>query len=147
MSLFSDLEQDKIAAAIANAEKATSGEIRIAIDKHCAIDPFERATEYFAELDMDKTSQRNGVLIYLAHVDHKFAIIGDLGINRLVPEDFWETTKIAMIAHFAKGDLAEGIIAGVALAGEKLASYFPPQKGDINELPNDIVYMDNQEKK
>lgn len=147
MSLFSDLEQDKIAAAIANAEKATSGEIRIAIDKHCAIDPYERATEYFAELDMDKTSQRNGVLIYLAYVDHKFAIIGDLGINRLVPKDFWETTKVAMIAHFAKGDLAEGIIAGVALAGEKLASYFPPQKGDINELPNDIVYMDNQEKK
>ena len=147
MSLFSDLEQDKIAAAIANAEKATSGEIRIAIDKHCAIDPYERATEYFAELDMDKTSQRNGVLIYLAYVDHKFAIIGDLGINRLVPKYFWETTKVAMIAHFAKGDLAEGIIAGVALAGEKLASYFPPQKGDINELPNDIVYMDNQEKK
>ncbi|MCX3266890.1 MAG: TPM domain-containing protein [Pedobacter agri] len=147
MSLFSDLEQDKIAAAIANAEKATSGEIRIAIDKHCTVDPFERATEYFAQLDMDKTSQRNGVLIYLAHADHKFAIIGDLGINRLVPEDFWETTKIAMTAHFAKGDLAEGIIAGVALAGEKLALYFPPQMGDINELPNDIVYMDHQEKK
>ncbi|WP_316808338.1 TPM domain-containing protein [Pedobacter agri] len=147
MSLFSDLEQDKIAAAIANAEKATSGEIRIAIDKHCTIDPFERATEYFTQLDMDKTSQRNGVLIYLAHADHKFAIIGDLGINRLVPADFWETTKIAMTAHFAKGDLAEGIIAGVALAGEKLALYFPPQVGDINELPNDIVYMDHQEKK
>ncbi|WP_316851343.1 TPM domain-containing protein [Pedobacter agri] len=147
MSLFSDLEQDKIAAAISNAEKATSGEIRIAIDKHCTVDPFERATEYFAQLDMDKTSQRNGVLIYLAHADHKFAIIGDLGINRLVPKDFWETTKIAMTAHFAKGDLAEGIIAGVALAGEKLALYFPPQMGDINELPNDIVYMDHQEKK
>ncbi|WP_231427725.1 TPM domain-containing protein [Pedobacter sp. Leaf250] len=147
MSLFSDLEQDKIAKAIADAEKATSGEIRIAIDKNCAIDPFERATEYFAELNMDKTSQRNGVLIYLAHVDHKFAIIGDVGINRVVPENFWETTKIAMTAHFAKGDLADGIIAGVALAGEKLALYFPPNKGDINELPNDIVYMDNKQNK
>ncbi|WP_316796199.1 TPM domain-containing protein [Pedobacter agri] len=147
MSLFSDLEQDKIAKAIADAEKATSGEIRIAIDKNCAIDPFERATEYFAELNMDKTSQRNGVLIYLAHVDHKFAIIGDVGINRVVPENFWETTKIAMTAHFAKGDLADGIIAGVALAGEKLALYFPPNKGDINELPNDIVYMDDKQNK
>lgn len=147
MSLFSDLEQDKIAKAIADAENATSGEIRIAIDKHCAVDPFERATEYFAQLDMDKTAQRNGVLIYLAHADHKFAIIGDSGINRVVPENFWETTKIAMRAHFAKGDLADGIIAGVALAGEKLALFFPPQKGDINELPNDIVFMDNQENK
>ncbi|RDC54861.1 TPM domain-containing protein [Pedobacter chinensis] len=147
MSLFSDLEQDKIAKAIADAENTTSGEIRIAIDKHCAGDPFERATEYFAQLDMDKTAQRNGVLIYLAHADHKFAIIGDSGINRVVPENFWETTKIAMSAHFAKGDLADGIIAGIALAGEKLALFFPPQKGDINELPNSIVFMDNQENK
>ncbi|MCZ4225603.1 TPM domain-containing protein [Pedobacter rhodius] len=147
MSLFSDIEQDKIAQAIANAEQATSGEIRIAIDKHCEGDAFEKATEYFAKLDMDKTVQRNGVLIYLAHADHKFAIIGDSGINKVVPDNFWETTKIAMTAHFAKGNLADGIIAGVALAGEKLALYFPYQTGDINELPNDIIYMDNKENK
>ncbi|MCX2586522.1 TPM domain-containing protein [Pedobacter sp. MR22-3] len=147
MSLFSDIEQDKIAQAISDAEKATSGELRIAIDKHCEGNPYEKATAYFAKLNMDKTSLRNGVLIYLAHADHKFAIIGDSGINKVVPEDFWETTKIAMTAHFAKGNLADGIIAGVALAGEKLALFFPPQKGDINELPNDIVFMDKPENK
>lgn len=147
MSLFSDIEQDKIAKAIADAEKATSGEIRIAIDKHCEGEAYESAIGYFSELGMDKTAQRNGVLIYLAHADHKFAIIGDSGINQVVPENFWETTKVAMSAHFAKGNLAEGIIAGVALAGEKLALFFPYQSGDINELPNDIVYMDNKENK
>ncbi|WP_131539321.1 TPM domain-containing protein [Pedobacter nototheniae] len=142
MSLFSDIEQDKIAKAIADAEQATSGEIRIAIDKHCEGDAYEKAIDYFAKLDMDKTAQRNGVLIYLAHADHKFAIIGDTGINRVVPDNFWETTKVAMNAHFATGNLADGIVAGVALAGEKLALFFPYQVGDINELPNDIVYMD-----
>ena len=147
MSLFSDIEQDKIAQAISDAEKATSGELRIAIDKHCESDPYQKATDYFSKLNMDKTSLRNGVLIYLAHADHKFAIIGDSGINRVVPPDFWETTKIAMTAHFAKGNLADGIIAGVALAGEKLALFFPPQKGDINELPNEIVFMDKPENK
>ncbi len=147
MSLFSDIEQDKIAQAISDAEKATSGELRIAIDKHCEGDPYQKATDYFSKLNMDKTSLRNGVLIYLAHADHKFAIIGDSGINRVVPPDFWETTKIAMTAHFAKGNLADGIIAGVALAGEKLALFFPPQKGDINELPNEIVFMDKPENK
>lgn len=143
MPLFSDIEQEKIANAISDAEKATSGEIRIAIDKLCEGDPYEKAVEYFHKLDMDKTARKNGVLVYLAHADRKFAIIGDVGINQLVPDDFWETTKIAMKAHFAKGNLADGIIAGVALAGEKLALFFPPQKGDINELPNDIVFMDN----
>ncbi|MCZ4245432.1 TPM domain-containing protein [Pedobacter punctiformis] len=145
MSIFSDIEQDKIAKAIADAENATSGEIRIAIDKHCEGNAYEKAIEYFTKLNMDKTAQRNGVLIYLAHADHKFAIIGDSGINRVVPDNFWETTKVAMNAHFANGNLADGIVAGVALAGEKLALFFPYQAGDINELPNDIVYMDKLE--
>jgi uncharacterized membrane protein len=147
MSIFTKKEQELIANAIANAEKATSGEIRIAIDKHCHGSAFERATEYFAELGMDKTAQHNGVLIYLAHEDHKFAIIGDRGIDAVVPDDFWETTQVAMKAHFLSGNIAEGIIAGVSLAGEKLALFFPYQNGDVNELPNDIVYMNQQENK
>ncbi|WP_443937873.1 TPM domain-containing protein [Pedobacter sp. MW01-1-1] len=143
MSLFSENEQDRIAAAIEIAEKGTSGEIRIAIEKHCKNDPIESAVKYFNELGMDKTANRNGVLIYLAHADHKFAIIGDAGINSRVPTDFWETTKVAMTAHFATGNLADGIVAGVSLAGEKLALFFPPESGDINELPNDIIYLNN----
>jgi uncharacterized membrane protein len=142
MSIFTKKEQELIANAIADAEKATSGEIRIAIDKNCHGSAFERATQYFEELGMDKTAQHNGVLIYLAHEDHKFAIIGDRGIDNVVPPDFWETTQVAMKAHFLSGNLAEGIVAGVSLAGEKLALFFPYQGGDINELPNDIVYMD-----
>jgi uncharacterized membrane protein len=147
MSLFTSEEQEQIANTIADAEKATSGEIRIAVEKHCHGSAFERAIEYFAKLDMDKTAQRNGVLIYLASEDHKFAIIGDKGINNVVPEDFWETTQVAMKAHFSSGNLAEGIIAGVALAGEKLALFFPHQSGDVNELPNDILYVDQDETK
>lgn len=147
MSIFTKQEQELISSAIANAEKATSGEIRIAIDKHCQGSAFERATQYFADLGMDKTAQRNGVLIYLAHEDHKFAIIGDRGIDSVVPSDFWETTQVAMKAHFLSGNIAEGIVAGVALAGEKLALYFPYQNGDVNELPNDIVYMTQEENK
>ncbi len=147
MSLFTEEEQNLIAKAIAEAEKATSGEIRIAVDKHCPGSAFERATKYFAELGMDKTALHNGVLIYLAIKDKKFAIIGDSGINKVVPEDFWEITQIAMKAHFTSGNLAEGIIAGVLLAGEKLALFFPYENGDVNELPNDIVFMDKNEPK
>jgi uncharacterized membrane protein len=142
MSLLTEQEQDLISNAIAEAEKLTSGEIRIAVEKNCKGDAFERATAYFAKLGMDKTAHRNGVLIYLAYTDHKFAIIGDKGIHRLVPEDFWETTKTAMQAHFAGGNIANGLIAGIRLAGERLIAHFPYQTGDINELPNDIIFMD-----
>lgn len=145
MSVFTSEDQELIATAIAEAEKATSGEIRIAIDKHCHGSAFEKATQYFTDLGMDKTAQRNGVLIYLSYSDQKFAIIGDRGIDKVVPDDFWETTQVAMKAHFLSGKVAEGIVAGVALAGEKLALFFPYQTGDINELPNDIIYMDENE--
>ena len=146
MALFTEQEQEQITAAIAEAEKLTSGEIRIAIDKHCPGDAYDKATSYFFKLNMDKTRQRNGVLIYLAHVDHKFAIIGDRGIDRAVPRDFWETAQIAMKAHFASGNFALGLIAGIHLAGEKLAMFFPFEGGDINELPNDIVFLDQENK-
>lgn len=144
MSIFTTQEQELIAHAITEAEKATSGEIRVAVEKHCKRDALERATAYFHELGMNQTSLHNGVLIYLATDDKKFAIIGDSGINNVVPDDFWETTKIAMKAHFMAGNLCDGIIAGIALAGEKLSTFFPHKNDDVNELPNDIVFIDQQ---
>jgi len=144
MSFLTEQEQDLVTSAIADAEKMTSGEIRIAVEKHCNGEAFDRATAYFTKLGMDKTSLHNGVLIYLAYDDHKFAIIGDRGINRVVPPDFWETTQVAMKAHFAGGNIVNGLIAGIRLAGEKLAIHFPHRNGDINELPNDIIFMDKK---
>jgi uncharacterized membrane protein len=141
MTLFNEQEQELISTTIAEAEKLTSGEIRIAIDKHCHGEALDVAANYFHKLGMDKTNEHNGVLIYLAYEDHKFAIIGDKGINKVVPPDFWETTKVAMKAHFAGGNIAEGLIAGISLVAEKLAIFFPSKHDDINELPNDIIYM------
>lgn len=142
MGIFTEQDQELIASTISEAEKATSGEIRIAVEQHCPGDALERATAYFSKLGMDKTAKHNGVLIYLAYEDHKFAIIGDSGINKVVPSDFWETTQVAMKAHFSGGNIVQGIIAGIVLAGEKLATFFPFEGGDINELPNDIIFMD-----
>lgn len=138
--LFNEKEEELIRRAIEEAEAKTSGEIRICAEKHCPEDTLDRAANYFADLGMDKTALRNGVLIYIATEDHKFAIIGDAGINRLVPADFWDTTKEEMRKHFRNGDLAGGIVAGISRAGEKLKVFFPLLDGDKNELPDDISY-------
>jgi uncharacterized membrane protein len=90
---------------------------------------------------MHKTKLRNGVLIYLATVDRKFAIIGDAGINSVVPGDFWDDTKEKMLEQFKYGNLVEGIIIGVNMAGLQLQKYFPYADGDSNELSNDIAEM------
>jgi uncharacterized membrane protein len=141
MALFTDTEQELIRQAIEAAEKNTSGEIRISAEKHCKGDPLDRAANYFQKIGMDKTALRNGVLIYIATEDHKFAIIGDAGINQVVPEGFWDTTKEAMLSFFKSGALVQGLTTGITMAGEKLKQFFPYTDGDKNELSDDISYM------
>jgi uncharacterized membrane protein len=141
---FTDEEHQRIKQAIERAEKNTSGEIRVCLEKTCSEDPLNRAAGYFKKLEMDKTAQRNGVLIYVATTDHKFAIIGDAGINKLVPEDFWDKTKDAMLTCFKEGDVFQGLVTGIERAGKQLQRYFPFQTGDKNELSDDIAYMDGE---
>ena len=144
MAIFSEQEHRLIREAVESAERFTSGEIRICVEKSCNEPILDRAANYFNKLGMDKTAKRNGVLIYIATQDHQFAIIGDAGINRVVPHDFWDSTKEAMLGYFKSGDLSGGIIAGVKLAGDQLQTFFPYLDSDINELPNDISYMDGK---
>src|SRR5471030_2351063 len=144
MAIFSEEEQQRIRTAIEDAEKHTSGQLRVCIEKTCSEPVLDRAAKYFHQLDMHKTKLRNGVLIYVATVDRKFAIIGDAGINKVVPENFWDDTKEDMLAHFKLGDLVEGIVTGLAIAGDHLQKYFPHQADDSNELPDDIAFMDGE---
>ncbi len=144
MAIFTNEEQQRIKSAVVDAEKHTSGEIRVCIEKKCSEEALDRAANYFRKLDMHKTDLRNGVLIYMATVDRKFAIIGDVGINKVVPAGFWDDAKDAMLADLKLGKLVEGIITGVAMAGEHLQKYFPHQLDDKNELPDDIAFMDGE---
>ena len=142
MPLFNDEEQQRIRETVERAEKHTSGEIRVCVEKTCSEDVLDRAAKYFTQLDMHKTKLRNGVLIYLATDDHKFAIIGDGGINKVVPDNFWDDAKLQMLEQFKQGNLVEGIATGVKLAGEQLKKYFPYDTNDSNELSDDVSFMD-----
>ena len=106
-------EEQEIVQAIQIAEKDTSGEIRVHIEKTTSIDAFDRALEVFHLLKMDETALKNGVLIYLAVDDHSFVICGDEGINNVVENDFWDCTKDAMLAHFKTGNFKQGLIDGI----------------------------------
>jgi len=131
-------EEKEIVDAICKAEKNTSGEIRVHIEAHTRLDHYKRAQEVFHLLKMDNTKDGNGVLIYVAVNDRKFVICGDKGIDKIVPDDFWQTTRDAIQERFKKGAFKEGIVEGILTAGEALESYFPWQSDDSNELPNEI---------
>jgi len=137
-AFLSKIEEQQIVDAICMAEKNTSGEIRVHIEKTTSIAPINRAVEVFYELEMNKTKDANGVIIYVAVKDKKFAIYGDIGINNVVPSDFWESTKNIMINHFKNGNFKDGLVEGITKAGEKLKHFFPFQEDDTNELPNEI---------
>jgi uncharacterized membrane protein len=131
-------DEQAIVEAIRMAEKVTSGEIRVHIEKTTSKVPFDRALEVFHELKMDETHLKNGVLIYLAVADKKFVICGDQGINEVVTLDFWDSTKDIMATQFKTGNFKQGLIDGIAKSGEQLRQHFPYKEGDTNELSNEI---------
>ena len=135
---LSQKEENAIVEAIRVAEKETSGEIRIHIEKTTSIDVYERAMEVFHMLKMDNTKLQNGVLIYVAVEDKTFVIYGDKGINNVVDNNFWDTTKDVIQSHFKQGQFKEGLVEGVLRAGKELQANFPWDASDINELPNEI---------
>ena len=131
-------EEQEIVKAIGKAEKNTSGEIRVHIEKEISVAAIDRAMEVFRNLNMENTQERNGVIIYVAVKSKQFAIYGDKGINEKVGDDFWNSTKDAMANHFKEGNFKQGLIDGVLNAGEQLKTHFPYEDNDINELSNEI---------
>ena len=131
-------EEKDIVEAIIQAEKNTSGEIRIHIEENSQKPPLERAQEVFHHLGMDKTGLRNGVLFYICMQSRTFAVIGDKGINDLVEPDFWDCTKDAVLSSFKEGQYKNGLVSGILRAGERLKQHFPFEKDDTDELSNEI---------
>lgn len=138
-NFLSEAEEREIVDAIRNAERETSGEIRVHIERKVPSgEPFDRAKEVFHLLKMDATDLKNGVLIYLAVDDHKFVVCGDKGIDDVVADDFWDCTKDAMAAEFKKGNFKQGLIDGIRRAGTQLQKHFPRAHDDRDELDNEI---------
>ena len=137
-NLLNASDEEIIIAAIKEAEHNTSGEIRVHIEKSTDKPPMDRALEVFYLLEMDKTEQRNGVLIYIASESKKFAILGDEGINNLIPEDFWNAEKELMLSHFKKSEFAKGLELAIFEVGKKIKNFFPYQSNDTNELSDEI---------
>ncbi|MBI3874933.1 MAG: TPM domain-containing protein [Verrucomicrobia bacterium] len=135
---LNQLNHDDIVAAIKSAESKTSGEIRVFISHKQRADALAAAQRRFAKLGMTKTRERNAVLIYVAPLARKFAIIGDVAVHAKCGEPFWKEVAAAMETRFRKGEFTQGIIEGVTRAGELLAQHFPGKPDDRNELPDSV---------
>ncbi len=137
---FSLQQKGEIMDAIAEAEKNTSGEIRVHLENYCFGNTLKRATKVFKKLGMAKTAQHNGVLFYLAVKSKKLAIVGDSAIHEHVKQQFWDELRSGMLDMFAEDHFKEGLVSGILSAGQKLKEHFPYQSDDVNELPDEISF-------
>ena len=139
---FTAEEKQLITEAIQRAEKLTSGEVRVFVEGKCSyVDAIDRAAELFFNLQMQKTDDRNAVLIYIAMTDHQLAVFGDEGIHKKVGNEYWNIEVKKMITNFNRENYAKGISEVVEDIGEALTKHFPYNNNtDKNELPDDIVF-------
>ena len=141
---FLDAEaQRKVVASIASAESRTSGEIRVFMEPKCTyMDAMDRARELFAQLEMQKTEQRNAVIVYVAYEDRQFALFGDRAIyERAGGPEFWQKAAATLSKHMRNGEYTEGLCNCIEELGNALAANFPPGTGvNKNELPDEIVF-------
>jgi uncharacterized membrane protein len=137
---FSASQVKQIESAITSAEENTSGEIRVHIENRCKAEAVEYATRVFHKLGMHKTDLRNGVMLYVAVRDKKFAVIGDEGIHKNVPEGFWDSVRDKMLDYFKQEKYTEGICRGIEMTGNELKKYFPHFNSDKNELSNEVTF-------
>ena len=141
MPFLSSDDELVIVQTIQEAEKKTSGEVRVHIEKKCPRkDPLKRAISLFQKLHMHKTDLRNGVIVYVATEDHLLAIWGDEGIHAKVGQEFWESTLITLQEDFKTNQIKNGLTKALLDIGEKLQQHFPYQKDDKNELDDSISY-------
>ena len=134
-------EEQEVIDAILQAERDTSGEIRVHLERGTHGDHMARAKEVFHILKMDNTKDSNGVLFYVAVADRKFVVYGDKGINDVVLPGFWDKTRDIVEEAFRKGAFKQGLVDGILNAGKELKKHFPWRRDDENELRDDISHF------
>ena len=139
---FNRVEEKRIMAAIRTAETASSGEIRVYVESICADSVEKRTVEVFKKLEMYKTQERNGVLIYIAMESRKFAIFGDEGIHKKMGFSFWTNEAATLKSFLTEEQIVEGVCKVAVDIGEVLKVHFPRSTNDKNELPDRPVYGD-----
>jgi uncharacterized membrane protein len=139
--LMKTIDADRVKKAIEEAERETSGEIRVSVAPFFWGSVRRVAEKAFERLNMHKTKDRNGVLFFVVPSRKRFVILGDEGIHAKVGQDFWDSLAALVSEHFRKGEFTEGLVRGIEEAGLKLAAHFPYNAAtDVNELPDDVDF-------
>ncbi len=137
---LSKTDEQRVMAAIREAETNTSGEIRVHLQPRCKGTTMDSAKQRFGRLGMTRTDARNGVLFFVAYKDRQLAVLGDVGIDEATPADFWNSIVATVTDHFREERIVDGLCEGILMAGKALQAFFPYRSNDVNELKDEISY-------
>ena len=133
-TFLNQLQQQDIIQAIVEAEKKTSGEIRVMISPKSIPSIVSFAERQFVKSKMDRTKERNAVLIVIAPRSQNFAVVGDQGIHDKIGNSCWEKITDLLSHYFKDEAFHQGLLAAINKVGEQLAQHFPRKPSDQNEL-------------
>ena len=133
-------EIDRIEAKIAAVERLTSAELRVVLTRSTWLGIKTKARTVFRKYQLDKTAERNAVLLLIDFRNQEILVYGDEGVDSLVGQDFWNDVRDAMVEEFRGGKLADGISIGIRIVGEKLSLLYPPKSSDVDEISNALIF-------
>lgn len=136
---INQLDEARIVDAIAQAERKSSGEVRVYVSRRRRTDPLAIAQKRFLDLGMTRTRHRNAVLIYIAPRTRQFAIVGDAGVHEKCGDAFWREVSASMTDLLKEGRFTDALVGAIQKVGDLLARHFPRDSDDQNELPDRIV--------
>ncbi len=139
-ALLSRAEIDRIEAKIASAERLTSAEIRVVLTRSSWLGIKAKARQLFRKHGLDKTAERNAVLVLVDTRSREVLVYGDEGVDSRVDQEFWNDVRDGMVDEFRQGRLAVGLSTGIRMIGEKLSRLFPPKPDDVDEIPNALIF-------
>ncbi|MCM2254203.1 MAG: TPM domain-containing protein [Vicinamibacteria bacterium] len=139
--LLRAIDSERLEEAIRQAERRTSGEIRVSVSRFFWGDVRRVAERAFARLGMTATRDRNGVLFFIVPSRRRFVVLGDEGIHAKVGQEFWERVAAAVSEHLHNGDFTLGLEQGILTVSEQLALHFPFDRAtDANELSDQVDF-------
>jgi uncharacterized membrane protein len=124
------LEHGLIHRAITEAERDTSGDIVVYISHKTAPDALAAAQEVFAQRKLEKASDDNNLLFYLAPRSQTFAAVGGKALHDRVGQAWWDELVGLLGNHFRDGKFTDGLVAAIDRAGHALRRHFPAANTD-----------------
>lgn len=96
----------------------------------------KRAIHAFHEKRLHRTREENGILIFISLLERRVWILGDRGINAVIPPERWTSLASVLASGIREGRMVETLVTTITEVGAILKKQFPHRTDDRNELPD-----------